>query len=170
MTENDADRFWNKVEKGKPDQCWEWVASVNPRSGRGQFSVDGIPQPATRVAYCLHNDLDLSDLTPEQKVVNTCFNNRCCNPAHLKLNTIGQALRRAEKHRRKLGIKRKMPKINRKGEHNPNAKLNWNKVHRIRRKAEQGKSIQEIAGEMGLKYTTVYTVVKGTHWKEKSPA
>src|SRR6516164_8335516 len=34
-----ATRFWAKVQKGDPDECWIWTASLYP-SGYGQFAVD----------------------------------------------------------------------------------------------------------------------------------
>lgn len=46
-----ADRFWSKVDKRGPDECWPWKAAVRKKSqGYGAFWFQGRHQPASRMA------------------------------------------------------------------------------------------------------------------------
>jgi len=74
-----ADRFWSKVERRGPNDCWPWTAGTD-RYGYGKFAVtiDGRRRflPAHRVVYLLaHGSLPFFD------VLHTCDCRTCCNPA-----------------------------------------------------------------------------------------
>jgi hypothetical protein len=71
-------RFWEKVRRGTPEQCWEWTGSRN--KGYGQINIHRKACKAHRVAWSLaHGD------PGEQHVLHRCDNPPCCNPAHLFL-------------------------------------------------------------------------------------
>jgi hypothetical protein len=77
-------RFWSKVERLGPDECWPWKASVrNKKEGYGAFWLEGRHQPSNRVALVL-SGVEV----PEGMVAcHRCDNPRCCNPAHLFVGT-----------------------------------------------------------------------------------
>lgn len=56
---------------------------------------------------------------------------------------------------------------NTKGEGNVNAKLNWDKVHDIRKRYAEGESLTEMAEEYGVAVGTLEFVVKNKSWKEE---
>lgn len=70
-------RFWSKVDRRGPDECWPWTAATDGH-GRGQIKVDGRPVKAPRVALelCLGRPL-------VGQALHTCDNPACCNPSHL---------------------------------------------------------------------------------------
>lgn len=80
----DIERFWAKVDRRGPDECWNWAAGMNPNGygavylvfpeGRKQFG-------AHRAALIVHNRA----LPPNGAyVLHSCDNKLCCNPAHLR--------------------------------------------------------------------------------------
>jgi len=79
------ERFWSKVKKAGPDDCWEWQASFGS-VGYGQFYFDGKPRGAHRVAYLL----EIGEIPEGMQILHSCDNRACCNPAHLHVGTDSQ--------------------------------------------------------------------------------
>ncbi len=52
LTKKRADRFWSYVQKGGPDDCWEW-RGCRKASGHGRFIVEKKVRIASRIAYIL---------------------------------------------------------------------------------------------------------------------
>lgn len=79
-----AERFWSKVEKAGPDDCWIWKANRH-RQGYGFFKLKGgLNRLAHRIAFSLEHGIELN---PKQKILHSCDNPPCCNPKHLSLGT-----------------------------------------------------------------------------------
>lgn len=78
-----AERFWTKVDRGGPEDCWEWRAHVS-RSGYGTFSMQGGTKRAHRVAY----ELVLGPIPDGLTLDHLCRNTRCVNPRHLEPVTV----------------------------------------------------------------------------------
>lgn len=79
-------RFWEKVDKRGPDECWPWRAS-RYRTGYGRFGVgpasSRVQTSAHRVAFDLANGP-----IPEGLVVDhICAVRECVNPRHLQVLT-----------------------------------------------------------------------------------
>lgn len=74
-------RFWEKVDRAASwRECWLWTASAH--GGCGQFSINGRPRSANRVAYWLASGRFPPD---DEYVVHTCDESLCVNPAHLRV-------------------------------------------------------------------------------------
>lgn len=70
-----TDRFYN----GSP--CWEWTASIFPKTGYGQYRIPGIRGClAHRVLY----ELFVEPVPPHLVCDHLCKNTICVNPAHLE--------------------------------------------------------------------------------------
>jgi len=70
-------RFWAKVARRGPAECWLWTGAVN--RGYAEFRN----QQSSRVAW----ELAIGSVPERLEVAHTCGQRRCCNPKHLELVT-----------------------------------------------------------------------------------
>jgi hypothetical protein len=104
-------RFWAKVQKLRPNQCWPWTAKSKAH-GYGLWRVRKVLYRAHRVAYIIGNGEVLGDLD----ALHSCHNRACCNPAHLSPGTHLQNMQQmvaAGRHWRKGTAKSKVYKPHR---------------------------------------------------------
>ncbi len=72
------ERYWAKVGRGGPDECWPWTASCSP-GGYGKFrDEDGNDARAHRWAYKHF----VGPVPDDILVCHSCDNPPCQNPAH----------------------------------------------------------------------------------------
>ena len=83
---SDWRRFWVKVDKREPDECWRWIASITTH-GYGQFSCsDGTvrrPVGAHRLAYAML----VAPIPKGMFIDHLCRNRWCVNPTHMEVVT-----------------------------------------------------------------------------------
>jgi hypothetical protein len=149
-----ADRFWLKVDRRGPDECWPWTGGVNTY-GYGTCGYNGKLTNASRVAYIMAN----GDIENEGMVVcHKCDNPICCNPAHLWLGTPADNLRDCRekgRQRYKYGAEH----------HRVNAKLTPEKVREARKLYSEGVSQSEIGRRWGIHSSVISRAVRGECWK-----
>lgn len=87
------ERFWAKIKKAGPDECWLWQGSNNGKS-HGHLRIDGVKVQAHRYSYELVKGPIPEGLSIDHK----CRNGLCVNPQHLQAVT-------HEKNMENLGVR-----------------------------------------------------------------
>lgn len=153
-----VERFWSKVDKRGPDECWEWVLRPNSmKSLYGRFSFsDGTRILAHRFSWLLTNGPYTFKTT--DCICHTCDNPLCCNPSHLWLGSNRQNMLDCIKKGRFVYAPRLC------GEKSPVSKLKQYQVHLIRDLLTDGYSQHTVANAIGISRTSVQSIYERKAW------
>lgn len=88
-------RFWQKVDKHDPDECWQWTGAVNDW-GYGAIWDGYRLVYAHRLSWEMHGGTIPDTYTLDH----LCFNRACVNPRHLEAVPHLVNVQRAWKRRR----------------------------------------------------------------------
>jgi hypothetical protein len=150
-----AERFWAKVDRRGPDECWPWLGS-KITSGYGNIRYGYRTHIATHVVL----ELVLGLTVPKgMRVCHSCDNPECVNPAHLWIGTDRDNVRDSwAKGRGRVADNR--------GERNGQAKLTESQVREIRQMYADGKMSQRaIARLYGVGQDAISKIVRRKGWK-----
>lgn len=146
-----SDRFWAKVDRRGPDECWPWTATRDG-GGYGRIRVDGKLRPATHAAYVIAHGY----MRPGAHVLHRCDNPPCVNPSHLFLGDPGVNAR----DRSAKGRQHDFPD----GEQHPLAKLTEEAVLEIR-SGRLRLSQREMAERFGVSRRAIQFVIARRTWR-----
>lgn len=151
LTEADVARFWSKIDRRGPDDCWEWRATRNSQ-GYGRFRIGDSLYRAHRIALAVtYGDTKLL-------ICHRCNNPACCNPKHLYAGTQKDNIQQCyAEGRNRHGDNR--------GENHGNAKLVESDICEIRRLRVDGWLLREIAEEYDISFQQVSKVCRKKLWK-----
>lgn len=160
------EKFWEKVDKRGPDECWPWLASVGPSTERGAGGVirhyadsyghmgvwrDGRwkTEGAHRISYMLATG---EWPGPGKHVAHRCDVRRCVNPTHLFLtDNDGNIADKVAKGRQTRGEKM------------PWHKLTEEKVREIKRLLATGVTHADLRRQFGV--SDIADIASGRIWK-----
>lgn len=154
LSEEQLQRFWEKVTKGSPDECWNWNASKDDLS-YGTVFLEKKCRRAHRVVFFLSKGPFPNVL----KVCHTCDNPSCCNPKHLWLGTDADNVRDRDAKGRLINGKKYY------GSSHVKSKLTEREVLQIRALSKFGWWQRELAEMYGVSQVTIHRIVRGTRWK-----
>lgn len=80
-------RFWAKVDKRGPDECWLWMGATKASTDShiyGVWQYSGWNWMAHRIAYTLAVGPIPEELTLDHVYERGCRDTLCCNPNHLE--------------------------------------------------------------------------------------
>lgn len=155
LTEQQLAKFWAKVEKAGPDDCWLWTGGISGpgknknAGGYGRFKVERIDMQAHRISWVIANG---KAVPKGEFVLHTCDNRKCVNPAHLFTGTHAHNMQDMhDKHRHP----RRVP-----------MKLNEVSAARIRKLRSEGWTYAQLVEEFGVCKATISYVANGKTWAE----
>jgi len=150
------ERFWAKVDKRGPDECWIWNGYRN-RDGYGIIGSGGDHGPLIkthRVAWVLTNGPIPDGLC----VLHKCDVPSCCNTRHLFLGT--QADNNSD-----MRIKGRGRNNNKRGQWSHLSKLNIEQVNLLLALWRTGMFSQRtIAATIGTTESNASLIINGHHW------
>ncbi len=144
------ERFWEKVDIGEKNKCWQWMGSIDTR-GYGSIGADG-GKPlirAHRVAY----EIAIGPIPVDLVVCHRCDNRSCVNPEHLFVGTQQENV---------IDMIRKGRRRTYAGEGSPAAKLSNDQVLAIR---VDKRRAREITHEYQISKSTVYAIKRRETWR-----
>ena len=153
MDEKTIARFWSKVDRRGPDECWEWQAYRMP-NGYGQMGIGRKVFTAHRLAYCIGAKVEVASIR-EWCVMHSCDNRGCVNPSHLSLGTYLD---------NNADMTAKGRRVVLRGEAAGRAKLTESDVRAIRIARAAGAKLVPLAKTYGVYYTTIIAIVTRKSW------
>lgn len=145
-------RFWPKVDKRGPDDCWPWLASDDGH-GYGAFWDGDRVTKASRFAYALVH----GPIPDGIDILHRCDNPPCCNPAHLFAGT-------AKDNIQDMLSKGRYSKV--KGEDASNAMYTNEQVRHFREEfAQRGGTIIAYAAFKVEPYEAMRNLLRGNTYK-----
>jgi hypothetical protein len=154
-----AGRFWDKVRKAGPDECWEWTGHKQNEEGHdyGSLQLDGRAVGAHRISYWLATGIFPTNMC----VCHHCDNPSCVNPSHLFLGTpLDNTADAISKNRMLHAVMR--------GERNPNSKLSEGHVALAKKYVEAGWTYRSIARLLNIHHSTIANIMAGRRWANPS--
>ncbi|MFF6903484.1 HNH endonuclease [Streptomyces hydrogenans] len=147
-----ADRFWAKVDRRSPGECWPWTAAVNT-CGYGVMRPEGRRTGPTVKAHRV--SLMLTGVDIEGMVIrHSCDNPPCVNPAHLSVGT--KADNSADMVSRDRHAR---------GSRSGTSKLTDAEIVEIRQRAAGGELHRVLAANYGVSRSTITQIVNNKTWR-----
>jgi hypothetical protein len=185
LSQADTDRFWSKVDKTGPGDCWDWTAGRSKR-GYGRFTVSPSPGVtiwlgANRVSHFLSTGIDLG----ERCACHSCDRPPCVCPDHIfdgtrKQNSEDMVRKgrsvKGDKHPLRVNpgliqrgachwlIRSPHPNFFA-GSANGFSKLSEEQVTEIRSRSKSGETGKFLASEYGVTRACVSRIINNRTWK-----
>jgi hypothetical protein len=160
-----ARRFWEKVQRGQPSECWEWTGSRS-RDGYGRIRSGG--RDGTLNAHRVAWELTHGPVDDGLQVCHKCDNPPCCNPSHL---FVGSKSENAFDALRKGRLRIPVPNFVRTPGVAPGARLTVEQVLEIRAQWNAAGArataimLGTLAEQYGVSRTAIYYIVTGHSWR-----
>lgn len=155
------DRFWGKVERRGPDECWWWQAAKV--AGYGVLNVGRIRDGTRRMvkAHRVSWQMSIGPIPKGMLVLHRCDNPSCVNPSHLFIGTNRDNVA----DMRSKGRGRYIGNGGLRGSAHGKSKLTEVGAAEIRQRVDSGESQASVARDFGLSRATINHIIKGRTWR-----
>ena len=156
-------RFWAKVDRRGPDECWPWKACRETLSGYGRIRLSR--QRATECAHRVAYEFTHGRVPEGRIICHSCGNPACVNPAHLYAGTPHDNNMDRIRHGRQAGGANP-------GERHHMAKLTDAQAAEIRARLKAGESIRALLGQYPVGRSQLYRIwwgEQGQHAARRAP-
>lgn len=145
-----AERFWEKVAKAGPDECWLWTGA---RNAKGYGKLGNLT--ASRISWELAHERIPDGLF----VCHHCDVPACVNPTHLFLGT----------HRDNMNDRTQKGRTPRNIGERSKSKLTTEQALEIRRRYQAGEKPRHIRRDFGVCGSVVSAIGRGKSWTYLPP-
>jgi len=142
-------RFWEKVDKRAPDECWPWTGSRTAQ-GYGKMQV-WVASRGTWIATYAHRlafEMEYGSFPESVDILHSCDNPPCTNPAHLRIGSqrdnVMESVVKGRWVRRRTTV--------------------TERAEIRKRYAAGGMTQQELGEEYGLWQANICQIINGTDW------
>jgi len=156
-----VERFWEKVERRGPRECWPWTAGTI--RGYGYLQIGG-SNGGRILAHRLSWELKHGAIPDGMQLCHRCDNPPCVNPRHLFLGTAADNHADMVRKGRARFTFRERPELM-SGEINVHAKLTAVDVRQIRHLRASGWTMTKLAGRFGVTRQNVRSIVNNQTWR-----
>lgn len=150
------ERFWPKVAKGGPGECWIW-AGAKTHKGYGMFRPGG--SAAHHLAHRASYEMEVGPIPPGLYVMHKCDNPSCVRPDHLQTGTAWDNMQDKVQKGRGRWLK---------GSEVGNAKLTESQVCEILRRLDCGEFQRVVAADFGVSQSAISHIRTGRGWRQLS--
>lgn len=151
------ERFWSKVEKAGPDDCWLWTGAKQKSDGGFYGRIRMPRQRRTEFAHRVSFMLTFGDCPPNRIICHRCGNSLCVNPAHLYAGTPTENNMDRVRHGRQAGGANA-------GEAHHMARLDWTTVKAIRRLLREGATQKSLCQRFGISRAQMSRIARNQSW------
>ena len=154
IQEKYIERFWNYVEIGSDDECWNWKGGQKS-DNYGNFNFFNGEKWVSKTAHHFSYVLKFGDVNNPNCVLHKCDNRLCCNPNHLWIGT---------RKDNNLDRDKKGRQVSSKGIKHGMCKLTNLKVMNIRIMRDCGSTLKQIADLYKISKSMVHNISSGLNW------
>lgn len=168
LTERQRNNFEAKIDRSSnPKGCWVWIARLN-HDGYGTFKFRDRSELSHRMSHRIHKGPIPDDTT---RVLHSCDNPACCNPAHLRLGS--QKENAADRESRGRGNHavgdatgaRRHPEKRPRGSKHGKSKLDEIQVMEIKALLSSGRTPRKICSAYGVSHYAIDDIRRGKNWR-----